>query len=252
MINSVINPGIYWVRIVMYFMLCLMMGTMYLKTNEDITEDMLIPLLFYCQAFLVFMSVAVLPFFMLQQPVFVRERSNGLVDVFPFVFSNFVSALPGILLITVLSTVMVIFMTDLDGFWGFFVNLFLSLVCAESLMHVLSASTPHYIIGIALGAGFFGMFMLAEGFMVPKDAIPPWWIWAHYIAFHSYSFRSFMYNQWGDKNDLAAVSIKTQYPVIADMDEDDFRNDMFILMGYGCGLQIVFFLIIYFFHTGRQ
>ncbi|XP_075247722.1 uncharacterized protein LOC142340861 isoform X2 [Convolutriloba macropyga] len=252
LINSAINPGIYWVRIVMYFMLCLMMGTMYLKTNDDITDDMLVPLLFYCQAFLVFMAVAVLPFFMLQQPVFVRERSNGLIDVFPFVLSNFISALPGILLITVLSSVMVIFMTNLDGFWGFFVNLFLSLICAESLMHVLSASTPHYIIGIALGAGFFGMFMLAEGFMVPKDAIPGWWIWAHYIAFHTYSFRSFMYNQYSDKTDAVSTEIKTRYPVITEMDDDDFMYDMFILLGYGLLLQVVFFFIIFFFHTGKR
>ena len=178
-----------------------MMGTIDLRTNNDITLDMVVPLLFYCQAFLVFMAVAVLPFFMMQEPVFIRERSNGLIDVFPFVVSNFISALPGIFLIAIMSTVLVVFMADLNNFWGFFINLFLSLVCAESLMHVLSSCNPLYIVAIALGAGFFGMFMLAEGFMVPKEAIPGWWIWAYYIAFHTYSFESFMYNQIKDEGD---------------------------------------------------
>lgn len=249
MINSAINPGIYWVRIVMYFMLCIMMGTMYLRTNDDITSEMLVPLLFYCQAFLVFMAVAVLPFFMMQEPVFIRERSNGLIDVFPFVVSNFISALPGIFLIAIMSTTLVVFMADLNNFWGFFLNLFLSLVCAESLMHVLSSCTPHYIVAIALGAGFFGMFMLAEGFMVPEKAIPVWWIWAYYIAFHTYSFESFMYNQFKDEG-AEGAAIMARYDI--DMDSDKFTRDMGILCGYAFLLQIIFFLIVYFLHTGRH
>lgn len=38
--------------------------------------------------------------------------------------------------------------------------------------------------------------MLTEGFFLVRDNIPKWWIWMYYIGFHSYSFESFMYNEF--------------------------------------------------------
>ncbi|KAE9102917.1 hypothetical protein PF006_g22307, partial [Phytophthora fragariae] len=52
LVNNVRNPGIYWIRLFMYFCLSFMVGTMYLSTNHDLTEEDLVPLLFYVQAFL--------------------------------------------------------------------------------------------------------------------------------------------------------------------------------------------------------
>ncbi|KAE8971219.1 hypothetical protein PR001_g26317 [Phytophthora rubi] len=151
LINNIRNPGIYWIRLFMYFCLSFMVGTMYLSNNDDLTEEDLVPLLFYVQAFLVFMSVAVLPFFIEQRAVFARERANSSLSVVSYVCANFLATLPGIFLIAAMSTALVVLLAGLNAFEFFLLNLFLSLVVAESMMHVIGAAVPHYIIGIALG-----------------------------------------------------------------------------------------------------
>jgi len=247
-LNNIRNPGIYWVRLFMYFCLSGMVGTMYLWTNNDIVEEDLVPLLFYVQAFLVFMSVAVLPFFIEERSVFMRERANAGLNVFSYVLANFLASLPGIALIAVLSSVLVVYLAGLNAFEWFLLNLFLSLVVAESMMHVIGAAAPHYIIGIALGAGIFGMFMLCEGFMVPRDSIPDYWIWGYYLAFHTYSFETFVYKQFAEENTEGAIRLLTRLG----MTDVDAPRNMVILVGYAVGFELVFTWILYKFHTGRR
>ncbi|KAF0684679.1 Aste57867_23356 [Aphanomyces stellatus] len=244
-LNNIRNPGVYGVRIVMYIMLSLMVGSVY---AYDTVEEDLTALLFYVQAFLVFMSVAVLPFFIEQRVVFNRERANSSLSVFSYVVANFLAALPGIALIAVISSGIVVGLAGLNSFGYFVLNLFLSLVVAESLMHVLGATAPHYIIGIALGAGVFGMFMLVEGFMVPYKSIPAGWRWVHYIAFHSYSFKAFMYKQFQPSGTPASLAILKRFN-IEDVDVDAYMG---VLAGYAILLQAVFAFILWKWHTGRR
>ncbi|RLN45006.1 hypothetical protein BBO99_00009508 [Phytophthora kernoviae] len=247
-INNIRNPGIYWIRLFMYFCLSFMVGTMYLSNNDDLTEEDLVPMLFYVQAFLVFMSVAVLPFFIEQRAVFARERANSSLSVVSYVCANFLATLPGIFLIAVMSTALVVLLADLNAIEYFLLNLFLSLVVSESMMHVIGAAVPHYIIGIALGAGVFGMFMLCEGFMVPRDSIPDYWIWGYYLAFHSYSFESFVFKQFENETSEEAQAILKKYG----MEDVNVNRDMLLLVAYIVGFQAIFMCILWKFHTGRR
>lgn len=62
-------------------------------------------------------------------------------------------------------------------------------------MYLVSSIVPYFIVGLMAAAGVFGMFMLVEGFFVIRDNLPKYWIWAYYLAFHTYSFDAFMYNE---------------------------------------------------------
>ena len=79
-------------------------------------------------------------------------------------------------LLTLTSSVLVVFMAGLNGFGTYMLDLFVSLMFAEAFMYCLAALVPHYIIGMALGAGIFGFFMLCEGFLLVKSvstSMPP-------------------------------------------------------------------------------
>ena len=54
-------------------------------------------MLFYIAAFLVFMSVAVLPFFIMDRATFLRERGNGCYGVPAYTLSNLFCSIPGTL-----------------------------------------------------------------------------------------------------------------------------------------------------------
>ncbi|KAG2789431.1 hypothetical protein PC129_g24026 [Phytophthora cactorum] len=62
--------------------------------------------------------------------------------------------------------------------------------------------------------------------MVPRDSIPDYWIWGYYLAFHSYSFESFVFKQFENETSDAAKGILTKYG----MEDVDVMQDMLYLV----------------------
>jgi ABC-type multidrug transport system ATPase subunit len=205
LLNSVRNPGILMVRLVMYTMLGVMIGAMFLRNGQKSTDKAIqarISAIFFVFGFMVFMSVAVIPFYMMDRAAYFRERFNGEYAPGSLAISQYLSMAPGVFLIALVSSVTVVFMCSWDNFGMFLLLLFLALMNAEAFMAFMSSISPHFIIGIALAAGFYGFCILCEGFFQLKSEIPPWFIWVYYMGFHTYSFRSAVVNEFKDQGIL--------------------------------------------------
>mmetsp|Transcript_15619 Transcript_15619/g.51119 ORF Transcript_15619/g.51119 Transcript_15619/m.51119 type:complete len:606 (+) Transcript_15619:65-1882(+) len=251
------DVGIIGVRLAMYTMLSVLITLMYLnlgrkKGDSDVTAR--VSILFYVAAFLVFMSVAVLPFFVIQRAVFVKERCNGTYDVPEYVAAKFVTSVPGVFLIAIVSSVLIVFPTGLNGFPIYFLDLFVSLLVAESCMAFLGAVVPHFIIGIAVAAGFFGFNMLCEGFFRVKHDIPIYLVWAYYQAFHTYTFRIFMHNEFNRISHFDGPQFRDGHHVLRfyDMADVDVLHDFLVLVAWILFFQLAFALTLHFFHTGKR
>ncbi|KAE9024805.1 hypothetical protein PR002_g11359 [Phytophthora rubi] len=247
-LDNIRNPGIFWVRLVMYTALSFMMGTMFLSTNKRIMPRDVVYLLTYVNCFLVFMSIAVLSFFIEQRAVFLRERTNSNLNVLSYVVANFLSALPGIFLIALSSTLLVGYLADLNSYGMLLLIVFLSLVVAESLMHLVAACVSHFIIGMAIGAALFGWFILCMGLFVPRPAIPDYWIWGHYLGFLSYGFEALMHNQFQHDTSEEAQRLLTKFG----MQDADIGRDLAVVAANAVAFEILFTCVLNKFHTGRR
>ena len=82
-----------------------------------------------------------------------------------------------------------------------------------------------------------------------KDDIPAYFIWGYYIAFHTYSFRAFMVNEFEN------IDYFVNSPQFADGKQvlpHRLVLHVVIVLGYALGLQLIFGTILQVFHKGKR
>lgn len=195
-INMSRDFGYYWLRLVIYIVVTICIGTIYLNVgtgyNSILARGSCASFVF---GFVTFMSIGGFPSFVEDMKVFQRERLNGHYGVTAFVISNTLSATPFLILITFLSGTICYFMVNLHpGFshYVFFVlALYASVTVVESLMMAIASIVPNFLMGIIIGAGIQGIFMLVSGyFRLPHDIPKPVWRYPmSYISFHYWALQ---------------------------------------------------------------
>mmetsp|Transcript_16149 Transcript_16149/g.19100 ORF Transcript_16149/g.19100 Transcript_16149/m.19100 type:complete len:599 (-) Transcript_16149:179-1975(-) len=251
------DPGIIGVRLAMFAMLSILLALMFWDLGADKTDADIFArtsLNFYVAAFMVFMSVAVLPFYVMQRSIFIKERCNGAYDVPEYVLAKFVVSIPGILLLSLVASTIIVLGADLNGYGVYVADLFLSLLEAEAFMALMAALVPHYIIGIALAAGVFGFSMLCEGFFKIRSEIPDYLIWGYHISPHSYTFRIFMYNEFHPIKNFESILYADGEDVLKfyNMKDVNVTSDLLVLLAFTIGIQFAFGFVLWKYHTGLR
>ncbi|XP_027358616.1 ABC transporter G family member 11 [Abrus precatorius] len=212
-INMSRDFGYYWLRLVIYIVVTVCIGSIYLNVgtgyNSILARGSCASFVF---GFVTFMSIGGFPSFVEDMKVFQRERLNGHYGVTAFVISNTLSAMPFLILITFLSGTICYFMVRLHpGFWHylfFVLCLYASVTVVESLMMAIASIVPNFLMGIIIGAGIQGIFMLVSGyFRLPHDIPKPVWRYPmSYISFHFWAL------QGQYQNDLRGLVFDNQTP----------------------------------------
>ncbi|KAK0650652.1 ABC transporter G family member 22 [Lasiodiplodia hormozganensis] len=192
----------YGIRIAMYMGLAILMGTVWLRLNtEQKNIQAFTNAIFFGGAFMSFMAVAYIPSFLEDRALFVKERANGLYGPTAFMVANFITGVPFLFIITIVFSVISYWLSNFQptatGFWNWVMWLFLDLLAAESLVILISALAPVFVIALAATAFANGLWMSVGGFMVaPKDLNVFWRYWAHYSDYQSYVFQGMMVNEF--------------------------------------------------------
>ncbi|KAJ7542445.1 hypothetical protein O6H91_10G107100 [Diphasiastrum complanatum] len=212
-VNMSRDVGYYWLRLAIYIMLAIAIGTLYYKVGTGYTAIMArAACMSYVGGFLIFMSIGGFPSFVEDMKVFCRERLNGHYGVVAFVVGNTLSSVPFLLLIAFVSAAITYNMVKLHpGFWRFVyfvLSLFASVTAVESLMMAVASLVPNFLMGIITGAGIQGIFLLVAGFFrLPNDLPKPFWKYPlSYMGFHMYALQG-MY-----ENDFIGLEFDNKYP----------------------------------------
>uniref|UniRef100_A0A5B7ALI6 Putative ABC transporter G family member 11 n=1 Tax=Davidia involucrata TaxID=16924 RepID=A0A5B7ALI6_DAVIN len=212
-INMSRDFGYYWLRLVIYIVVTICIGTIYLDVGTGYTSILARgACASFVFGFVTFMSIGGFPSFVEDMKVFQRERLNGHYGVTAFVISNTLSAMPFLVLITFISGTVCYFMVHLhpgfEHYLFFVLCLYASVTVVESLMMAIASIVPNFLMGIIIGAGIQGIFMLVSGyFRLPKDIPKPVWRYPmSYISFHFWAL------QGQYQNDLKGLIFDNQTP----------------------------------------
>ncbi|KAJ0082604.1 hypothetical protein Patl1_11423 [Pistacia atlantica] len=202
-VNMYRDQGYYWLRLAVYVALAIGLATVFSNLGtSDSSIQARASLLMFVASFLTFMTIGGFPSFVEEMKVFERERLNGHYSVTAFVVSNTFSALPYLVLISVIPGAIVYYLPGLHkGYqhYLYFISLlFACMMLVESLMMTVASLVPNFLMGIITGAGIQGLMILGGGFFRLPDDLPKlFWKYPLYeIAFHKYAYQGLFKNEF--------------------------------------------------------
>ncbi|KAM5584633.1 ABC transporter G family member 15 [Rosa sericea] len=189
-LNMSRDMGYYWVRIIVYILLSLCVGTIFYDLGTNYTS------IFargacagFISGFMTFMSIGGFPSFLEEMKVFHRERLNGHYGVAVFTLSNFLSSFPFLALMSIASATITYYMVEKHSHFSDYVFMCLDLLSAiaavESSMMIIASLVPNYLMGVIIGAGYLGIMMMTAGFFRFMPDLPKP-VWRYPVSYLNY------------------------------------------------------------------
>ncbi|WCJ18756.1 ABC transporter G family member 1 [Euphorbia peplus] len=247
-VNMHRDLGYYWLRLAIYIMLGLGIGSVFYNVGLD--RDSIQArgsLLMFIVSLLTIMAIGGFPSLMEDMKVFQRERLNGHYKSAPFVISNTVSSIPFLLVISALPGAITYYLVGLQQhtthFIYFTLTLFACMMLVESLMLIVASIVPNFLMGLTTGGGIQGLMMLSGGFFrLPNDLPRIFWKYPmYYIAFHKYAIQGLY------KNEFEGLKFRSYEGGSSHVDgEEILKNVWQVEMGYSkwIDLFILFGMVI--------
>ncbi|RDX60606.1 ABC transporter G family member 15, partial [Mucuna pruriens] len=189
-VNMCRDVGYYWLRIIIYIIVSICVGTVYFDVGYSYTSILARGACgAFISGFMTFMSIGGFPSFIEEMKVFYRERLNGYYGVAAYILANFLSSFPFLVAIALTTSTitynMVKFRPGIIHFVFFTLNIYSCISVIESLMMVVASLVPNFLMGIITGAGIIGIMMMTSGFFRLLSDLPKP-VWRYPISYISY------------------------------------------------------------------
>jgi len=201
MIASFRTPGFFLTRVARFHVMGFFIATAYwqLSTDADAVQNK-IGLLFFMMLSSFMNATSLLPTFILDRPLTVRERRAELYGVVAHMFGTLITMFPLEVINQLTFATYIYWATGLDDDLSrflFFILIYVS-ICAFSNGYVLtvSAAAPTSDVATAVAPLLFAFMIIFSGFLILAKDLPPWWEWATYISPYRYCLSSALFTQF--------------------------------------------------------
>uniref|UniRef100_A0A1J3ERM6 ABC transporter G family member 13 n=7 Tax=Noccaea caerulescens TaxID=107243 RepID=A0A1J3ERM6_NOCCA len=217
-INMSRDLGYYWIRIGVYVVLSICVGSVFFNIGRNHTNVMTTAACGgFMAGFMTFMSIGGFQSFIEEMKVFSRERLNGHYGVAVYTLSNFLSSLPFIILMCLatssITTYMVKFQPSASHFFYNCLDLISAIATVESCMMMIASLVPNFLMGVMIGAGYIGIMVLSAGFFRLFPDLP--------MVFWRYPVSYINYGAWAlqgaYKNEMIGVEYDSPLPFLPKM-----------------------------------
>ncbi|KAJ4917756.1 ABC transporter G family member 13 [Raphanus sativus] len=217
-INMSRDLGYYWMRIGVYILLSICVGSVFFNVGRNHKNVMNTAACGgFMAGFMTIMSIGGFQSFIEEMKVFSRERLNGHYGVAVYNVSNFLSSLPFIILMclgtTSITNYMVKFQPSASHFFYSCLDLISAIATVESCMMMIASMVPNFLMGVIVGAGYIGVMILSAGFFRLFPALP--------MVFWRYPVSYLNYGAWAlqgaFKNEMIGIEYDSPLPLVPKM-----------------------------------
>ncbi|XP_011038229.1 PREDICTED: ABC transporter G family member 10-like [Populus euphratica] len=247
-------------RILQAVLGAVVLGTLFMNVMNDSKRHKLqtqIGFFVFSLTFLLSSTAEGQPIFLQERRILKRETSKGAYRVSSYVVSNTLVFLPFLLVVAILYSTPVYWLVGLrrttDGFLYFLLVAWMVVLMSNSFVACFSALVPNFIMGTSLIAGLVGSFFLFSGYFIPKDDMPKYWIFMHYLSLFKYPFECFMINEYGGEEgkrkclkniEGSCYLYGEEFLKQQGVEESNKWSNLAVMTGFILGYRLLCFLIL--------
>lgn len=203
------NPIILGLRVGIYGGMSVFIGMLFFNLlNQTDAHSVLVSrtaLLYFILAFGSSMSVAGIPFAMVERDIVAKEVRNKRFHPVFYHMSQALVSVPVCFILSIIIAVIIKGMTGLGGDKSYLMIeanavLFFVLLCADATSMFIAHVAPDMISAICIATGIFGLMTMVMGFIILPSAMPAWMGWLYYFPFMTYGFKALMTIQFGGED----------------------------------------------------
>ncbi|KAJ4757004.1 ABC transporter G family member 36 [Rhynchospora pubera] len=205
------NPSYNIIRFVFTFIIALFFGTVFWRKGQKWgrVQD-LFNAMGSMYASCVFLGVknssSIQPVVDFERAVYYRERAAGMYSALPYALGFVGIEIPYNFIQSVMYGITVYILCDYKWtaykfIWFWFVMFFTFLY--HTLYGMMSvAMSPNFHIAAVVASGFYSLWNIFSGFVIPRPRIPIWWRWFYWTCPIAWTLYGLLESQYGDIEDM--------------------------------------------------